>query len=85
MHGLCEQPVLPMKGGKHAVMTIPCNQFSGWILSILDAATKIRMEQDRKGFVEVNWIQMLRGHSHSLCIFVSLSLKVNTQDFSCLK
>ena len=44
-----------MKGGKHAVMTIPCNQFSGWILSILEAATEVRMEQNGKGFVKVKW------------------------------
>lgn len=52
---LCEQPVLPMKDGKHAVMKILCNHFSEWILSILDTATEIRMEQNRQGFVRVKW------------------------------
>ena len=42
-----------MKDGKHAVMKILCNHFSEWILSILDTATKIRMEQNRQGFVKV--------------------------------
>lgn len=44
-----------MKDGKRAVMTIPCNQFSGWVLFALDAATEIRMEQNGKGFVKVKW------------------------------
>lgn len=64
-----------MKDGKHAVMTIPCNQFSGWLLFALDAATEIRMEQNGKGFVKVKWDSgRIESHfAHSLFYLINMT------------